>query len=162
MHPMRAIAPTTGCEPIERNQNRRGLTAPFSFPLHRTRFTYCNPQTSPDVRLKSKFISPLEARPRVISRTGLTPWVSHTHANSELTRHGPPRACSIAKGFMTDSGLGPEHHPVAHFAAKWHRPEILEAIFDQLSDGLFLYDQSLHVVGVNQAAQRLFGMLSKK
>ena len=63
---------------------------------------------------------------------------------------------------MTDLGLGPEHHPVAHFAAKWHRPEILEAIFDQLSDGLFLYDQSLHVVGVNQAAQRLFGMLSEE
>jgi PAS domain S-box-containing protein len=45
-----------------------------------------------------------------------------------------------------------------HLATKWQRPEILEAIFDQLSDALFLYDKSLHIVGVNQAAQRLFGM----
>jgi len=45
-----------------------------------------------------------------------------------------------------------------HLAARWQRPEILEAIFDQLSDAVFLYDKGLHIVGVNQAAQRLFGM----
>jgi PAS domain S-box-containing protein len=45
-----------------------------------------------------------------------------------------------------------------HLAVRWQRPEILEAIFDQLSDALFLYDKGLHIVGVNQAAQRLFGM----
>jgi PAS domain S-box-containing protein len=46
--------------------------------------------------------------------------------------------------------------------AKWQRPEILEAVFDQLSDALFLYDKDLNVVGVNQAAQRLFGMSSEE
>jgi PAS domain S-box-containing protein len=47
-------------------------------------------------------------------------------------------------------------------ALKWQRPEILEAVFDQLSDALFLYDKDLSVVGVNQAAQRLFGMSSEE
>ena len=47
-------------------------------------------------------------------------------------------------------------------APKWQRPEILEAVFDQLSDALFLYDKDLNVVGVNQAAQRLFGMSSEE
>jgi PAS domain S-box-containing protein len=53
-------------------------------------------------------------------------------------------------------------HPGSHLAARWQRPEVLEAIFDQLSDALFLYDKSLHVVGVNQAAQRLFGMSAEE
>ncbi|HLK18402.1 MAG TPA: sigma 54-interacting transcriptional regulator [Bryobacteraceae bacterium] len=52
----------------------------------------------------------------------------------------------------------PSQHPVSHLAADWRKPEILEAIFDQLSDALFLYDKNLHIVGVNQAAERLFGM----
>ena len=47
---------------------------------------------------------------------------------------------------------------MSHLAAKWQRPEILEAIFDQLSDALFLYDKDLLIVGVNQSAQRLLGM----
>jgi PAS domain-containing protein len=46
-------------------------------------------------------------------------------------------------------------------APKWQRPEILEAVFDQLSDALFLHDKDLGVVGVNQSAQRLFGMSSE-
>ncbi|HLJ45388.1 MAG TPA: sigma 54-interacting transcriptional regulator [Bryobacteraceae bacterium] len=45
-------------------------------------------------------------------------------------------------------------------APRWQRPEVLEAVFDQLSDALFLYDKDLYVTGVNQAAQRLFGMTS--
>src|SRR5450755_4019534 len=52
----------------------------------------------------------------------------------------------------------PSQHPVSHLAADWRRPEILEAIFDQLSDALFIYDNNLHIVGVNQAAERLFGV----
>jgi len=60
---------------------------------------------------------------------------------------------------VTQSG---SKHPISHLAAKWQRPEILEAIFDQLSDALFLYDKDLHIVGVNQAAQRLFGMGSEE
>jgi len=43
-------------------------------------------------------------------------------------------------------------------AARWQRPEVLQAIFDQLSDAIFLYDKDLYITGVNQAAQRLFGM----
>ena len=49
-----------------------------------------------------------------------------------------------------------------HLSGNWQRPEILEAIFDQLSDALFLYDKNLHIVGVNQAAQRIFGMSAGK
>ena len=47
---------------------------------------------------------------------------------------------------------------MSHLSPKWQRPEILESIFDQLSDALFIYDQSLRIAGVNQAAERLFGM----
>ena len=47
---------------------------------------------------------------------------------------------------------------MSHLAARWRRPEILEAIFDHLSDALFVYDKSLHVIGANQAAQRLFAV----
>jgi two-component system response regulator AtoC len=42
------------------------------------------------------------------------------------------------------------------------RQEILEAIFDQLSDALFLYDKNLHIVGVNQSAARLFHMSAEE
>jgi len=60
---------------------------------------------------------------------------------------------------MTETVTQPvSKHPISHLAAKWQRPEILEAIFDQLSDALFLYDKDLCIVGVNQSAQRLFGM----
>src|SRR5579864_7845418 len=47
---------------------------------------------------------------------------------------------------------------VSLLSSKWQRPEILESIFDQLSDALFVYDKERRIVGVNQAAQRLFGM----
>jgi two-component system response regulator AtoC len=43
-------------------------------------------------------------------------------------------------------------------APSWQRPEVLQAIFDQLSDAIFLYDKDLYITGLNQAAQRLFGM----
>ena len=51
---------------------------------------------------------------------------------------------------------------VSHLATKWQRPEILEAIFDQLSDALFIYDRSLYIAGVNQAGQKLFGMTAEE
>jgi PAS domain S-box-containing protein len=63
---------------------------------------------------------------------------------------------------MMDLKTGPGRHSVSHLAVKWQRPEILEAIFDQLSDGLFIYDKGLHIVGVNQSAQRLFGMSAEE
>ena len=40
----------------------------------------------------------------------------------------------------------------------WQRADVLEAVFDQISDALFLYDKDSRITGVNQAAQRLFGM----
>jgi two-component system response regulator AtoC len=53
-------------------------------------------------------------------------------------------------------------HPVSHLAATWQRPEILEAIFDQLSDALFLYDRNLYIVGANHSAQRLLSMSTEE
>ena len=47
-------------------------------------------------------------------------------------------------------------------APSWQRPDVLQAIFDQLSDALFLYDKDLYITGVNQAAQRLFGMTAEE
>jgi PAS domain S-box-containing protein len=41
------------------------------------------------------------------------------------------------------------------------RSRILEAMFDQVSDAVFLYDRDLQVVGVNRAAERFFGMLAE-
>jgi PAS domain S-box-containing protein len=34
----------------------------------------------------------------------------------------------------------------------------MEAVFDQLSDAMVLYDADSTITGVNQAAERLFGM----
>ena len=42
----------------------------------------------------------------------------------------------------------------------WQRTNILESVFDQLSDALVLYDPNLTITGVNQAAERMFGMSS--
>jgi len=51
---------------------------------------------------------------------------------------------------------------VGYLPSQWQRPEVLESIFDRLSDALFVYDKGLHVVGVNQAAQSLFGMSAEE
>ena len=40
----------------------------------------------------------------------------------------------------------------------WQRSSVLEAVFNQLSDGLILYDSELTITGVNRAAENLFGM----
>ena len=49
-----------------------------------------------------------------------------------------------------------------HFDARWQRPETLHAIFDQISDALFFYDQTLHLVRVNKSGEQLFGLTLKK
>jgi PAS domain S-box-containing protein len=59
---------------------------------------------------------------------------------------------------METSVQSPHKGLSAHLSKGWQRPEILSAVFDQLSDALFLYDKDLKIVGVNQAAERLFGM----
>jgi PAS domain S-box-containing protein len=47
---------------------------------------------------------------------------------------------------------------VANLDPRWQRADVLEAVFDQMSDALFLYDKDSRITGVNQAAQRLFGL----
>ena len=51
---------------------------------------------------------------------------------------------------------------VSILAPNWQRAEVLEAVFDQLSDALFLYDKDLSIVGVNQSAQKLLGMTAEE
>ncbi len=43
-------------------------------------------------------------------------------------------------------------------SVSWQRANLLEAVFDQLSDAIVLYDANLVITGVNQAAERLFGL----
>jgi PAS domain S-box-containing protein len=50
---------------------------------------------------------------------------------------------------------------MAKLVPRWQRAEVLEAVFDQLSDALVLYDKDFIVTGVNEAAERLFGMSSE-
>ncbi len=45
-----------------------------------------------------------------------------------------------------------------HFDARWQQPETLQAIFDQLSDAVFFYDKTLHLVRVNKGGEKLFGL----
>ncbi|HZU28596.1 MAG TPA: sigma 54-interacting transcriptional regulator [Bryobacteraceae bacterium] len=45
---------------------------------------------------------------------------------------------------------------------RFQRADVLEAVFDQISDALFLYDKDLRITGINQAAQRLFGMTAEE
>jgi PAS domain S-box-containing protein len=40
---------------------------------------------------------------------------------------------------------------------KWQQARVLEAVFDQLSDALVLYDNDQYITGVNRAAEKLFG-----
>ncbi len=47
--------------------------------------------------------------------------------------------------------------PNSKLVPDWRRAAVLEAVFDQLSDALVLYDKALNITGVNRAAERLFG-----
>jgi len=40
----------------------------------------------------------------------------------------------------------------------WQSASVLEAVFDQLSDALILYDRDMNITGVNRAAEKIFGM----
>src|SRR5271165_7575818 len=44
----------------------------------------------------------------------------------------------------------------------WRKAAVLEAIFDQLSDALVLYDAEFRITGVNESAEKLFGMSSEE
>ena len=63
---------------------------------------------------------------------------------------------------MDESATSVKQTVAPALAPNWRRTDILEAVFDQLSDALFLYDRDLNVVGVNHAAQRLFGMSAEE
>jgi PAS domain S-box-containing protein len=42
----------------------------------------------------------------------------------------------------------------------WQNASVLEAVFDQLSDALILYDPEFRITGVNRSAEKLFGISS--
>ncbi|MBI4877297.1 MAG: sigma 54-interacting transcriptional regulator [Acidobacteria bacterium] len=43
-------------------------------------------------------------------------------------------------------------------SVNWQRANLLEAVFDQLSDAMVLYDADLIITGVNRAAEKMFGI----
>lgn len=45
---------------------------------------------------------------------------------------------------------------------QWQSTNLLEAVFDQLSDALVLYDSRRVITGVNSAAEKLFGMTAEE
>jgi two-component system response regulator AtoC len=45
---------------------------------------------------------------------------------------------------------------------EWQRAGVLEAVFDQLSDALLLYDSDFVITGVNSAAEKLFGTTAEE
>jgi two-component system response regulator AtoC len=51
---------------------------------------------------------------------------------------------------------------MSKLSPEWRRTTVLEAVFDQLSDALVLYDPDFTITGVNRAAEKLFGMTSEE
>ena len=51
---------------------------------------------------------------------------------------------------------------MAKLALNWQQPHLLEAVFDQLSDALIIYDRDQVISGVNEAAERLFGITAEE
>jgi len=47
---------------------------------------------------------------------------------------------------------------MAKLSSHWQHPQLLEAVFDQLSDALLLYDRNKVITGANRAAEQLLGM----
>ena len=45
---------------------------------------------------------------------------------------------------------------------EWQRASVLEAVFDQLSDALLLYDKDFVITGVNTAAEKLFSAMAEE
>jgi len=44
----------------------------------------------------------------------------------------------------------------------WQRFNVLESVFDQLTDALVLYDPEFRITGVNRSAEKLFGLSSEE
>ncbi|RPJ24380.1 MAG: PAS domain S-box protein, partial [Planctomycetaceae bacterium] len=51
---------------------------------------------------------------------------------------------------------------MSKLSPQWEKAGVLEAVFDQLSDALVLYDPEFIITGVNRAAEKLFGMTSEE
>src|SRR5437763_13884989 len=51
---------------------------------------------------------------------------------------------------------------MSKFTPGWQKTSVLEAVFDQLSDALVLYDPEFRITGVNRSAEKLFGMSSEE
>jgi PAS domain S-box-containing protein len=51
---------------------------------------------------------------------------------------------------------------MSKLSSEWGKTSVLEAVFDQLSDALVLYDPDFIITGVNRAAEKLFGMSSEE
>jgi PAS domain S-box-containing protein len=51
---------------------------------------------------------------------------------------------------------------MSKLSPEWRRTSVLEAVFDQLSDALVLYDPDFKITGVNHAAEALFGCSSEE
>ncbi len=47
---------------------------------------------------------------------------------------------------------------MSRITPKWQQARVLEAVFDQLSDALVLYDNDRLITGMNRSAERLFGV----
>ncbi len=47
---------------------------------------------------------------------------------------------------------------MSRLVPEWQRASVLEAVFDQLSEALLLYDKDFLITGVNEAAEKMFGM----
>ncbi len=45
---------------------------------------------------------------------------------------------------------------------EWRSTDLLEAVFDQLTDALIIYDPNRVITGVNRAAEKLFGMTAEE
>src|SRR5512138_308479 len=50
---------------------------------------------------------------------------------------------------------------MSKLASEWQNSSLLTAVFNQLSDALILYDRNMRITGVNDAAERLFGISSE-
>ena len=51
---------------------------------------------------------------------------------------------------------------MARLVPEWQRVSVLEAVFDQLSDALILYDKDFLIAGVNSAAEKMFAMTAEQ
>ncbi len=51
---------------------------------------------------------------------------------------------------------------MSKLSPEWRKTGILEAVFDQLSDALVLYNSDFTITGVNRAAEKLFGVSSEE